>query len=412
MSRPKTKDSVISHDPFDISSHHTPAQRWWSEWISNITDKIQGAIHPRSVHYKTLGILKPDGTPYDNTTNDGALLGDAILYARYLGNIAMDKIEDHKNEGLEVQTEYKTDIFDSEVHFSGALHTQTVDVSDILYDDSFEYHFDAQTRQPYHIEIWIEKSTLNNAIKPIAYKYHTSLMVAGGQFSLTNVHDCFQRIKDLKKPIRIFYLHDFDPAGMSMPKAVARKLEWFVRRLNPELDVKLFDLLLHNDQCIKYNLPRTPMKRDERYAGNFEAKYGKEGAVELDSLEALHPGKIAEILDDAIKPYFDSELSEEIWKCQSEEAARFRQYKAQIIEQNVDRIQPILNSMNELVIQYNSLGNEIRTIVQKSYCGNFEVYFPGNSYHKVDDTNNPECLLDTKLSYDEQLARYKAEVLK
>ena len=292
MARKRTRFKILSIDPFDVSSNQTPAQTSWAEWFKEITRDVNPPYHIRRIHYRTLGKLKPDGLPYENTDNDSALMGKASEYARYLGLIPFDAIEDHKNEGQVVQVVYEPD--EISTYLKMGVRDLTIptinDASDVIDDGgSAIISFGVALRQPYHLEIWVEKSTMNDVLIPIAKEFGAVLMVAGGQFSLTNIADLFERIRHLNKPIRIFYLRDFDPAGQTMAKAVGRKIEWFVRKQQPELDLKLFDVALTYEQCLEYQLPRSPMDRKERYKGKFEEKFG-EGATELDALEALRPG--------------------------------------------------------------------------------------------------------------------------
>ncbi len=111
------------------------------------------------------------------------------------------------------------------------------------------------------------------------------------------------------KPARIFYVSDFDPAGQSMPVAVSRKIEYFVRTLDLPVDVRVFPVVLTLDQVQYYRLPRTPIKETERRRGGFEGRYG-EGAVELDALEALYPGQLETVLSQHIECYYDTMLEE------------------------------------------------------------------------------------------------------
>jgi hypothetical protein len=66
-------------------------------------------------------------------------------------------------------------------------------------------------------------------------------------------------------------------------------------------------VVLTEDQCRHYRLPRTPIKDTDKRAGRFEARFG-EGATELDALEALHPGELEAILVREIRRYYDLDL--------------------------------------------------------------------------------------------------------
>lgn len=416
MGRRKTKAGILTVDPFDVSEHPTPAQIAWAEWFKNIVTKlqIQGKYHIRRIHYKIIGMPKPDGTPYQNTPADWTGIIRASDYARYIGLVDFDQIEDHKNEGVIVQTIYEPDKVYTDLRIFSRSFTigKITDLRDIIADNAFLSNvlkYDVQSRQPYHIEIWVEKSTLNDILIPLAKKVGATLVLASGQFSLTNVKDFFKRIENASKPVRLFYLRDFDPAGETMPTAVARKIEWFVRKHKPDLDVKLLDVALTHNHCIKFNLPREPMKRSDVYKGNFEERYG-EGATELDALEALYPGKLEEILLEAVKPYFDEKLVEEIFQFQSEEHERFEVYGERVIEQilkaNENKLLPLVEQFNIAIEQANKIGREIEGIFENiEVDSDFEAQYPAKNNHVVDDTNI-EFLLDTTRTYEKQLRRY------
>jgi hypothetical protein len=91
--------------------------------------------------------------------------------------------------------------------------------------------------------------------------------------------------------------------GEDMPVSVARKIEFFLRRDGADgLDIRLNPLVLTAGQIAEYGLPKIPIKDSDPRKGRFEARHG-EGAVELDALEALHPGTLAQIVEAAIDRY-------------------------------------------------------------------------------------------------------------
>src|SRR4029077_218640 len=70
------------------------------------------------------------------------------------------------------------------------------------------------------------------------------------------------------------------------------------------LDIRLAPLVLTAEQVERYRLPRIPIKDSERGKKHFEVRFG-EGAVELDALEALHPGELARIVEARVRFYRD-----------------------------------------------------------------------------------------------------------
>jgi hypothetical protein len=166
-------------------------------------------------------------------------------------------------------------------------------------------------RQPYRIELWCEKSTMNGILEPIAEHYGATFVPGTGETSTTRCLQVIDRAEadEGHRPVRILYISDFDPAGLSMPVAASRKIEFFARNRNLDPDIQLIPIALTHDQCVEYRLPRTPLKATEMRKEKFEERYGA-GATELDALEALHPGVLRRIVTQAILRFYDDTLAE------------------------------------------------------------------------------------------------------
>src|SRR5438034_6721900 len=164
-----------------------------------------------------------------------------------------------------------------------------------------------QRVQRYHIDVWCEKSTMNDVLLPLCERYQANLQTGSGELSITATLALAHRLQQANRPARIFYVSDFDPAGQSMPVAVSRKLEYFIRRYGLDLDVRVYPVVLTLDQVQYYRLPRTPIKETERRRQGFENRHG-EGAVELDALEALYPGELQTVLSGDLNCYYDLTL--------------------------------------------------------------------------------------------------------
>src|SRR5262249_37748384 len=83
--------------------------------------------------------------------------------------------------------------------------------------------------QRYHLEIWCEKSTVNDVLMPLGEAYGVNVITGLGEMSLTRVEQLIERLQTIKRPVRILYVSDFDPAGDDMPVSVARKIEFMIR---------------------------------------------------------------------------------------------------------------------------------------------------------------------------------------
>ena len=385
-----------SNDPF--YGPDRPSGKQMAAWITKLYEEWSertgyNVLHVRRLHYylQALGtVTRPNGTPYLNTSACWGYLVASVKYARYLGAIKMGSIEDKKNV-LNENAHYWGDetMTDHEISADG--------VAEVI---SKEYNLINQhNHQPYHRELWVEKDTMNDIIDPIAVKYGVDVVVGEGEISLTMVSELFQRIARLDKPVRIFYISDLDPKGIDMPISVSRKIEWFTRSYKTNsgdpFDVKLQHLMLTKEQCEEFELPRTPIKKGsgtgagakayDTLTKRFQETYGR-GATELDALEALHPGEMTKILEEAIEPYWDPEVAREI--------RGFNRNLIQTIHEAImEQEEKLREALGDIDI------SEAETLFE-----DFEI--PEVEVQEVDESG---WIFDSSRNYSEQLLEYKAK---
>jgi hypothetical protein len=297
------------NDPFYAG---VPYRRRQGEWFRDLWDRFQfpDGVHLRRIHYVLVSmsesgeeVLRPDGEPYLNTDNDWHLLDKASLAARYLDLVPADAFVDRRNSAPQIFTpedalnEYTLRLDNTEVE-----EGYFADFPD-LPDLDFRLHPD----QDYLAEVWVEKSSQNDWLVPLCEARKVNLVVGIGELSEVACRQLVQRAQHFGKPTRILYISDFDPGGRSMPVAAARKIEFNLLKFDIETDVTLQPIILTEDQCQDYRLPRTPIKDSERRKDKFEDRFGA-GATELDALEALHPGEMKRIVDEEISRYIDPTL--------------------------------------------------------------------------------------------------------
>lgn len=307
------------NDPFFVGA---PSHRTQAEWFMALWERFHfpRGVHLRRIHYFILSheVRLPDGQPYENRTSHFDALLDASRYARILRLVAADAFQDHRNPtpvvwGGARETPSPSWWVDSApLWMLPSIHTAVGWGMDLpipsLSVAGYSY---LQEDQPYHLELWIEKSTMNDVLTPICRTIGATLVTSIGVQSISNVVAMLQRIARIGKPARIFYISDFDPAGDGMPVNVARQVEFWRAEYAPGADIKLQPLALTAAQIAAYQLPRTPIKDSDKRRAQFEDQYG-EGAVELDALEALYPGTLRQIALDAMKPYLDLTLEDRL----------------------------------------------------------------------------------------------------
>jgi len=382
-----------SSDPFLLTKAHIKG----AEWFAKIWERggFKPGTHLRRIHYwcvsqtvylwDGVGGGKP-GRPtshtgkkmrYRNTLDHSTHLSDASSWARYLGLVDPQYIDDHRNPDPIIQEQ----------------------------DESWSsYWVDVPPRtptacarvtaaQPYHLEVWVEKSTMDDVLKPICDRYQAHLVRFLGQSSITSCHRLAVRswqAWDARKPVRIFYISDFDPAGQNMPLAASRKIEYFVRNKLDFLDVKLLPIALTAEQAEHYRLPRIPIKEGDTAKKAFEAVHGG-GATELDALEAIHPGVLGEILETALDPYWNQSVIDEAEDLERKVQSRLKRKMAAILRK--PKYKKAMATMGEMNKELAALS--IR-------CED-----PPEAESDADDSKH-EWLLDTTRDYLDQLNFYRA----
>ena len=300
------------NDPFYTG---TPNDWALGKWFADLWQQFGlDRAHIRRVHYQIVSqkppVTLPNGKPYENTVECWDILNLASKAARYLRLVDPGAFDDRRTPSVML---YASDrgIGIPEVYASGQSYALgKMKLPEFPQLPTFSV-YGYESPQPYHLEIWCEKSTMNDVLAPLSERYGANLQTGMGEMSITATLALVHRLQQAGKPARILYVSDFDPAGQSMPVAVSRKIEYFVRTLGFDLDIRLFPVVLTLDQVQYYQLPRTPIKETERRRGSFEVQHG-EGAVELDALEALYPGQLQQVLSQHLDFYYDWTLADRV----------------------------------------------------------------------------------------------------
>jgi hypothetical protein len=312
------------NDPFFCGS---PAQCEQAAWFAGLWQRFgyTTGVHLRRVHYQAFSphnVRFPSGLLYDNTKEHWESLQAGSRYARYLGLVAPDALIDQRNPKPQLYAVSRTApeptvvVYDLDLALpaltfqldAGTLSPPWVSV------DGYDY---AGGDQPFHVEVWSEKTTMNDVLVPLCADLRVNLVTGAGYLSITHVVWLLQRGHAAGKPVRLFYISDFDGAGDAMPVQVSRQIEFWRRDYAPAAALRLLPLVLTRDQVDQYDLPNQPS--DTGHNAAFEARQGR-GVVELDALEALHPGELARIVRAAIEPYQDTSLRRRLLR--AEDAAR------------------------------------------------------------------------------------------
>jgi len=425
-----------ANDPFyaDLPSH-----RKMAEWFAKLWQDFGSpkGVHLRGLHYRLISQENPKkhtGETYKNTDSCWNYLVNAAKYARYLSLVPLDAIVDRRNP------EPKICMFNNYMDTPGwepEFVTWDLPQIDFSLDDEiwwrlpgfsifgYNYH---HSLQPYHVEVWVEKSTMNDVLAPICDKYGVNLITGLGFMSIPSVVDLLKRVAEIKKPTRILYVSDFDPGGKGMPTSVARQIEYWLHNKelwldeDIEIDIKLEPIVLTKEQIKRYHLPRTPIKDTDKRKKNFEEKYG-EGAVELDALEALYPGELAKIVTEHILQFRDMNLPGRVddardkleERLDDEWKDKILPYKKRLenIKEQVKGVlekykQELRNLNDQLMKDLEPFGKKLKTLWQEiqNRLDEIDIYVPPlpDPETKEDKRN---WFFDSSRDYLEQLRIYK-----
>lgn len=362
-----------SNDPFYCGS---PGQLKKARWFGGIYEKMGRPkdVHIRRVHYWLVSqepkYKTPNGEDYVNDDRCWSLISVSSKYARYAGIIPMENIVDRRNPPPIENCSNWNHRLPSKVK----EETDSEQIIDLITDEF--YCFNASKTQPYMLELWCEKSTMNDILEPICSRHGLNLVTGLGELSITSVRLLMERVKASGKPTRIFYISDFDPAGEGMPISVSRKIEYFSSVDQVKRDIKLIPIMLTSKQCIDYKLPRTPIKSSNLRKDEFEERHGA-GATELDAMEALHPGTMRELIMGAVDEYFD-------WHKWNE-----------AIDQNERLRNHIRNHLTPLVTN----------LLENVNLQEFDDFDPGMG--ALVNDHQKKWLYDSSLSYVDQLYKYR-----
>jgi hypothetical protein len=405
---------AAQNDPFFAGS---PGRRQAAEWFADLWQKlaIRNGVHQRRIHYQLVSQRKPirlwDGMPYHNTIECWTALGKASVAARYLDLVPVGAFVDRRNaEPTDHLAGYETAGFLGIWPDSPAVQWSLSPMPGLPQLTLLP----PELAQRFHIEIWCEKTTVNDILRPLAERYRLCLVTGAGELSVTRCNELIARAAISQKPVRILYVSDFDPAGQSMPVAVARKIEFFnARDAGGALDIQLRPVVLTEDQCREYELPRTPIKESERRAARFEARFGT-GATELDALEALHPGVLRRILRDEILRYYDPTLTARRDEAAGEVYAEIHQISADLRRDFADRIEPlevewqaIQEGMQDRVRDWHDRAAVVwteMTAALEERAPDFDaIEWP----EPADGDEDPDPLFDSTRTYVDQMKAYR-----
>jgi hypothetical protein len=296
-------------DPYRLD---TPSGHRDGQWLAEHFNRLVGRnkrIHWRGLHYvlvSTTDLTKPNGEPYLNDdANWTWLIDTAGKAARWLGYIPFERITDNRNAAPII---YRKARLRPRALVSIGVDVAIPDVADLEPTPIAEGF---EPRQAYAFAIFGEKASLEPVLLPIARAKLADLYLPTGEISDTLI---FQIAKDAAadgRPLVMFIVADFDPAGHQMAVSIGRKLQAFRDLHFAKLRFEVVPVALTVEQVRELGLPSSPLKETERRADRWRQAFGVE-QTEIDALATLQPDVLREIVEDAFEPYYDDTLEDRV----------------------------------------------------------------------------------------------------
>jgi len=426
------------NDPFFCGS---PAQEAHGRWFADLFDRFgfSTGVHLRRIHYQLVSqrepILTHNGEPYENTEKCWVYLVAASKYARTLGLVDVRAFVDQRNpdpvihrwpyEGREPSFGFDDDYFALRLNGISANLWPPALILPKPEVGGYDY---TGADQPYLLEVWVEKSTVTDVLEPVCRRLGANLVISAGFQSITAAVALIRRAVQAHRPARVFYISDFDPAGDRMPVAVARQVEYWIDRFGLDAEVGLTPLALIRDQVVAYELPRIPIKESDHRRAGFEQRHG-EGAVELDALEALHPGTLADLLAEAAAQYVDPDLPaaahraeadaqmivDQEWSAEiAEEMGQVDELRERVVtvyDRYRDRLATLAAELDKELEPLREEAEEIAEAVREKQA-DFDPDLPPRAESELEPPAEDDWLFDSRRDYFTQLAAYRGEEVK
>jgi hypothetical protein len=209
------------------------------------------------------------------------------------------------------------------------------------------YDYDWRTDQPL-VEVWAEKTTMDDVLDPLCRQLGVNYVPAAGTQSITNADLLVERSRAARRPVRVLYVSDFDKEGRHMPFTVARHVEYLLAKLGP-VGFRLTPIVLTAEQVKHYELPPDPTR---------------EGAVELDALEALHPGELDRIVRGEIERLRDPALADRLADAEIEAQEAADEAWQEAAGELVEELGDLQERIDALVDRYRQLGRMLNDRLQ------------------------------------------------
>ena len=190
----------------------------------------------------------------------------------------------------------------------------------IIQSAAYSYRIDKWERQPYRIEVWIEKDALVGVLERPCTNWDIAYFSCRGYTSQSEMWRAGKRLIEYSNKGQktvILHLGDHDPSGLDMTRDIEERLYLFMTHHGAD-PVDVFRIGLNRDQVDQYNPPPNPAKLTDSRAPWYIAEHGRNSWA----LDALEPKVIEELILEAIDKFIDKTIYNEDLKKEDRDKER------------------------------------------------------------------------------------------
>lgn len=171
-----------------------------------------------------------------------------------------------------------------------------IDASDFIMSMAGLYRADLWSDADYRCEVWTESRSIASVIRSLCNELAVDLYPCSGFSSLSFAHAAAEQHISSKdnRPLIIYYIGDYDPAGVLIDQSLERELRL---HLNGYIEMDFRRIAINENQIEQYDLPRKPRKKNDIRSKQIES------TVEAEAMPA-------HILRQMLREYIESLLPE------------------------------------------------------------------------------------------------------
>jgi hypothetical protein len=205
--------TVTANDPFTADM---PSRKAAAEWFTALWRRFgTRGSHLHGFHYVLVSQSRPvrmvGGAAYKNTKECESEMLKAALDARFLKSCRGHRV--HRSAQRAADHQYTVEAEDAVIQTDGGIGE--FQLPELAIPELAIYK--PTILQRYHIEVWIEKSTMDEHLIPLCESYHINLIRGVGEMTYTRCNELVQRAINRAegRPIRISLRQRVEPHAFS-----------------------------------------------------------------------------------------------------------------------------------------------------------------------------------------------------